>query len=112
MHGIMERAEARGLRRRAAELIPHIGIDDKALCKRHSNPTQSSTANPDGPFRERRESLIRSTASTMFSLHRDGQYRTHAFEPTIAIAMGSPLNSRARAKLSRAAVNGYCFSKR
>ena len=32
MHGIMERAEARGLRRRAAEPVPHIGIDDKPLC--------------------------------------------------------------------------------
>ncbi len=42
MHGSMERAEARGLRRRAAESVPHIGIDEKALCKgtamRRSNP--------------------------------------------------------------------------
>jgi hypothetical protein len=39
MHGIMERAEARGLRRRAAEPVPHFGIDDKTLGKGHSNPT-------------------------------------------------------------------------
>ena len=32
VHGIMERAVARGLRRRGAEPIPHIGVDEKAFC--------------------------------------------------------------------------------
>ena len=36
MHGIMERAVARGLKRRAAETIRHLGVDEKAFRKGHS----------------------------------------------------------------------------
>jgi transposase len=35
VHGIMERAVARGLRRRTTELIPRLGIDEKAYRKGH-----------------------------------------------------------------------------
>jgi transposase len=34
-HGIMDRAVQRGLRRRMAELIPHIGVDEKSFRKGH-----------------------------------------------------------------------------
>jgi len=36
MHGIMERAVARGLKRRAADKIRHLGVDEKAFRKDHS----------------------------------------------------------------------------
>jgi transposase len=39
VHGIMERAVARGLKRRAAQPIPRIGVDEKAFCKGHSYAT-------------------------------------------------------------------------
>jgi transposase len=39
MHGIMDRAVARGLERRAAEPIPHVGVDEKAFRKGHSYVT-------------------------------------------------------------------------
>jgi transposase len=39
VHGIMERAVARGLARREAEAIPHVGVDEKAFCKGHSYVT-------------------------------------------------------------------------
>jgi transposase len=39
VHGIMERAVARGLKRRAAEPIPRIGVDEKAFCKGHNYAT-------------------------------------------------------------------------
>ena len=35
VHGIMERAVKRGLTRREAEPIPHIGVDEKSFRKRH-----------------------------------------------------------------------------
>jgi transposase len=35
IHGIMERAVERGLARRKAEKIPHLGVDEKAFRKRH-----------------------------------------------------------------------------
>lgn len=35
VHGIMERAVRRGLRRRSAEPLPRIGVDEKAFRKRH-----------------------------------------------------------------------------
>ena len=35
VHGIMQRAVERGLRRRQAELIPRIGVDEKAFRKGH-----------------------------------------------------------------------------
>jgi len=35
VHGIMERAVERGLARREAEAIPHIGVDEKSFRKRH-----------------------------------------------------------------------------
>ena len=35
MHGIMERAVKRGLERRQAEPVPHIGVDEKAFRKGH-----------------------------------------------------------------------------
>jgi len=35
VHGIMERAVKRGLARREAEPIPHIGVDEKSFRKRH-----------------------------------------------------------------------------
>lgn len=35
VHGIMERAVKRGLGRREAEPIPHIGVDEKSFRKRH-----------------------------------------------------------------------------
>jgi transposase len=35
MHGIMERAVQRGLERRQAEPVPHIGVDEKAFRKGH-----------------------------------------------------------------------------
>jgi transposase len=35
VHGIMERAVARGLKRREAEAIPRIGVDEKAFRKGH-----------------------------------------------------------------------------
>jgi transposase len=35
VHGIMERAVQRGLARRQAEAIPHIGVDEKSFRKRH-----------------------------------------------------------------------------
>lgn len=39
VHGIMERAVARGLKRRQAELSPRIGIDEKAFRKGHKYAT-------------------------------------------------------------------------
>jgi transposase len=39
VHGIMQRAVARGLKRREAEPIPRIGVDEKAFCKGHSYAT-------------------------------------------------------------------------
>ena len=36
IHGIMERAVKRGLERRKAELVPHLGIDEKAFRKGHN----------------------------------------------------------------------------
>jgi len=36
IHGILERAVGRGLRRRQAELVPQIGVDEKAFRKGHS----------------------------------------------------------------------------
>jgi transposase len=39
VHGIMERAVARGLKRREAESIPRIGVDEKAFRKRHKYAT-------------------------------------------------------------------------
>lgn len=39
VHGIMERAVARGLARRQAEPIPWIGVDEKAFCKGHNYAT-------------------------------------------------------------------------
>ncbi len=35
VHGIMERAVRRGLARRTAEVIPHVGVDEKAFRKGH-----------------------------------------------------------------------------
>jgi transposase len=35
VHGIMERAVARGLARRQAEAIPHLGVDEKSFRKGH-----------------------------------------------------------------------------
>jgi len=39
VHGIMQRAVARGLKRREAEPIPRIGVDEKAFCKGHRYAT-------------------------------------------------------------------------
>jgi transposase len=39
VHGIMDRAVARGLKRRRVENIPRIGVDEKAFCKGHSYAT-------------------------------------------------------------------------
>jgi transposase len=39
VHGIMERAVARGLARRKSELIPHLGVDEKAFSKGQSYAT-------------------------------------------------------------------------
>jgi transposase len=39
VHGIMDRAVKRGLKRREAEAIPRIGVDEKAFCKGHSYAT-------------------------------------------------------------------------
>jgi len=39
VHGIMDRAVRRGLRRREAELIPRIGVDEKSFRKGHSYVT-------------------------------------------------------------------------
>jgi transposase len=39
VHGIMERAVARGLKRRQAEALPQIGVDEKAFCKGHHYAT-------------------------------------------------------------------------
>jgi len=39
VHGIMERAVARGLARRQAEPIPWVGVDEKAFCKGHNYVT-------------------------------------------------------------------------
>jgi transposase len=39
IHGIMERAVKRGLERRKAELVSHLGIDEKAFRKRHNYVT-------------------------------------------------------------------------
>jgi transposase len=39
IHGIMERAVQRGLERRQAEPIPHLGVDEKAFRKGHSYVT-------------------------------------------------------------------------
>lgn len=33
--GIKQRAVTRGLRRRTAEVVPHLGVDEKAIAKRH-----------------------------------------------------------------------------
>lgn len=35
VHGIMERAVARGLKRREAEVAPHLGVDEKSFTKGH-----------------------------------------------------------------------------
>lgn len=39
VHGIMKRAVARGLSRRSQEVIPFIGVDEKAFVKRHEYVT-------------------------------------------------------------------------
>lgn len=39
VHGIMERAVARGLARRSDEVIPYLGVDEKAFVKRHEYVT-------------------------------------------------------------------------
>jgi transposase len=39
IHGIMERGVERGLARREAEPIPHVGVDEKAFCKGHRYAT-------------------------------------------------------------------------
>lgn len=39
VHGIMDRAVARGLKRRQADPIPRMGVDEKAFCKGHSYAT-------------------------------------------------------------------------
>lgn len=39
VHGIMERAVKRGLARRQAEPIPHVGVDEKAFCRGHRYAT-------------------------------------------------------------------------
>lgn len=39
VHGIMKRAVARGLARRSREVIPYIGVDEKAFVKRHEYVT-------------------------------------------------------------------------
>lgn len=39
VHGIMERAVHRGLKRREAENVPHIGVDEKAFRKGHKYVT-------------------------------------------------------------------------
>lgn len=39
IHGIMERAVRRGLKRREAEPIPHVGVDEKSFRKRHRYAT-------------------------------------------------------------------------
>jgi transposase len=39
VHGIMERAVARGLKRREAEEVPYIGVDEKAFRKGHRYAT-------------------------------------------------------------------------
>jgi transposase len=39
VHTLMERAVARGLKRREAEAIPRIGVDEKAFCKGHRYAT-------------------------------------------------------------------------
>ena len=36
IHGIMERAVQRGLERRKAEVVSHVGVDEKAFRKGHS----------------------------------------------------------------------------
>lgn len=39
VHGIMQRAVKRGLARRQAEAIPHVGVDEKAFCRGHRYAT-------------------------------------------------------------------------
>jgi transposase len=39
IHGIMERAVKRGLKRRKADLVSMIGVDEKAFRKGHSHLT-------------------------------------------------------------------------
>jgi transposase len=39
IHGIMQRGVERGLARREAEPIPHVGVDEKAFCKGHRYAT-------------------------------------------------------------------------
>jgi transposase len=39
IHGIMERTVERGLARRKAEKIPHLGVDEKAFRKGHTHLT-------------------------------------------------------------------------
>ena len=43
IHGIMERAVKRGLARRQAEEIPHLGVDEKAFRKGHKYLTLVNT---------------------------------------------------------------------
>jgi len=45
VHGIMQRAVKRGLKRREAELIPYIGVDEKSFRKRHRYVTVVSDIN-------------------------------------------------------------------
>jgi transposase len=54
MHGIMERAVARGLKRRAAEPIRHLGVDEKAFRKGHSYVTLVNDLDGAGCFMWRR----------------------------------------------------------
>jgi transposase len=39
VHAIMQRAVERGLARRQAEPLPHVGVDEKAFCRGHSYAT-------------------------------------------------------------------------
>jgi transposase len=45
VHGIMQRAVNRGLKRREAEAIPYIGVDEKSFRKRHRYVTVVSDIN-------------------------------------------------------------------
>ncbi len=45
IHGILERAVQRGLARRGAEPIPHLGVDEKSFRKRHRHVTAVNDLN-------------------------------------------------------------------
>src|SRR5262249_684761 len=98
IHGIQERAVKRGLERRKQELIPHVGVDEKAFRKGHNYLTlvndldsgrvlyvaedrqQSSMDGFWGTLTEEQKQGIQAVAMDMWDPYIDSIYQ-HLLEP-------------------------------